>query len=115
MIMPVNLDGFLLTVIRLADLGPLGPRVVVGSRIGCLGHHLNLSHGFRPVADRRAHAVVAGIAAADDDQVFILRVHILFIRKIRVKQTLCVGCQEIHRKVDALGVPARRADIAGIG
>ncbi len=114
-IVTVNSDSLLLTVIGLTDFWPLRPGVILRAPVRRLGHHLDLGHRLGAMADRRAHTVVSSVAAADDHHVFILRVHILFILKMGVQQALSVGFQEIHRKINSLGVPAGRTDIPRLG
>ena len=80
--MTVHSDRLLLAVIRLADLRPLRPRIVLRSLIRSLRHHLDLGHRFCAMPDCRSHAVIAGITTADDDHILILGIYILFILKI---------------------------------
>ena len=62
-------NGFLLAVIGLLNVGPLGPCVVGQRLIGCGGQELKLSHALGTLAHCRAHAIVARVAAANDDDV----------------------------------------------
>ena len=108
-------NGLLLSVICLADLRPLWPGVVFCPLIRGFGHHLNLGHGFTAVADAGAHAVVSGVAAADDDHVFIPDIHEFPVLKIRIQQAFGVCLKEIHRKINSLCVSPRHVYISGIG
>ena len=108
-------NGFLLTVVCLAYLGPLRPGIILGTLVGCLWHHLDLGHGFTAVTDAGTHTVIAGVTATDDHHVFVLCIHILFILKIGIKKALGIGFQEIHRKIDSFCISAGCIDIAGIG
>ena len=62
-------NGFLLAVIGLLNVGPLGPCVVGHRLIGCGGQELKLSYALGTLAHCRAHAIVACVAAANDDDV----------------------------------------------
>src|SRR5687768_16796220 len=62
-----------------------------------------------------ADAVAAGIATADDDDVFALGIDELAIAMIAVEQALSVGGEELHRKVDAFELAARDWQIARLG
>ena len=64
---------------------------------------------------RRADAVGAGVAAADDDDVLVLRRDVLAVGVLAVEQALGVGVQELHREVDALEVAALDRQIARLG
>ena len=80
--MTVHSDRLLLAVIRLADLRPLRPRIVLRSLIRSLRHHLDLSHRFCTMPDGRSYTVIASITTTDDDHILILGIYILFILKI---------------------------------
>ena len=62
-------DGLLLAVIGLLHVGPLGPRIGGRTHLGRAGAVFQLAHRARTLAHRRAHAVVARVATADDDDV----------------------------------------------
>ena len=113
-IMTEQCDRFLLTVIRLTDLRPFRPRIVLRSCIGCLGHHLDLRHGFAAVADGGSHAVISRIPAADDHDILIFRVDIFLILETGIQQALCVCLEEIHREIDPFRISSRRADVSRI-
>ena len=65
--------GFFLAVVQLVDLRPFRPRIVVGALHRRLRQDLDLHEALAAVAHRRADAVGAGVAAADDDDVLALR------------------------------------------
>ncbi len=65
--------GFLLAVIHLVNLGPFGPWVVGGAIERRLRQNLDLDDATAAVTERSADAIGAGIAAADDDHVAVLR------------------------------------------
>ena len=108
-------DCLFLAVVRLADTGPFRPRIAFRTGIRQLRHHFQLYHGFAAVADGSADAVVAGVAAADDNNVLILGADIITIGQIGTDKALCGGFQEIHRIVDAVCIPSFGIDISRIG
>ena len=65
-------NSLLLAVIGLLHVGPLGPRIGGRTHLGRAGAVFQLAHRARTLAHCRAHAVVARVAAADDDDVFAL-------------------------------------------
>ena len=67
------------------------------------------------MTDGGTHAVISGVTAADDDNVLAFGVNISFIFKIGIQQALGVGFQEIHCKIDSLGISSGCFDISGIG
>ena len=80
--------------------GPLGRRAI---------EQLEVDHALAAVAERRADAVGAGVAAADDDHVVALGREVMAVVEVVVEQALGVARQEIHREVDALQVAAGAA------
>ena len=52
--------------------GQSGHGLLVGARVGRPRQQLELVHRARALAVRRAEAVGAGVAAADDDDVLVL-------------------------------------------
>ena len=66
------------------------------------------------MADGGADAVVSGVSAADDDDVFVPGIHVFSVRKIGVQQALGIGGKEINGEIDSLGVAAWRVDVSGI-
>ena len=107
-------DRFFLAIVGLADSGPLRPGIGRKTVVRRLGHHLQLGHRCRAQADRSSHTVVAGISAADDQHVLTFCRDKFSVFKIGIQKTLGGGFQEIHRKIDSLGIPSRRLDIPGI-
>ena len=61
------------------------------------------------MAERRADAVGARVAAADDDHVEALGRNVMAVVEVVVEQALRVAGEEIHRQVDALQIAARAA------
>ena len=61
--------GFFLAVIELVNLGPFGPRIVLGAFHRRLGQDFHLHEALAAVAHGGADAIGAGIAAADDDDI----------------------------------------------
>ena len=72
------------------------------------GEQLELHQAAAAVAHRRADAVGAGVAAADDDHVLALRREVTSVGVAAVQQALGVVVQELHREMDALEVAALR-------
>ena len=69
-------------------------------------------HAQRTVAHRRADAVGASVAAADDHHLLPRSAHVLAILQPAVQQALGVGVQELHRKVHAAQVAALDRQVA---
>ena len=108
----VHRGGFLLTVIGLADARPFRPRIILGSGIGELGHHLELDDALRAVTNAGADTVVAGIAAPDDQDVLVLCGDIGSLLQAVIEQRLGGRSQEINRKIHALCISSIDRDIA---
>ena len=66
------------------------------------------------MAERGAHAVGAGVAAADDHDVLTLGGEGR-VRGLAVQEVLRVGGEELHREVHALGVAAGEGEVAALG
>ena len=66
------------------------------------------------MANGRAHAVVAGVAAADDQHPLAGGRNRAAVRKAGIQQAAGHACQVIHRKVDALRITAGDIDVAGL-
>ena len=71
-IIALKRNSLLLTVVGLFHVGPLGPRIGGRTHLGRAGAVFQLAHRARTLAHRRTHAVVARVAAADNDDVFAL-------------------------------------------
>ena len=67
-------DSLLLAVVGLLHVGPLRPGVARRALIGRSRQELKLAHAARALAHGGAHAVVAGIAAANDHNVQATRI-----------------------------------------
>ena len=107
-------DCLFLAVIRLADLRPLRPWIVLGTLIRCFQHHLKLCHRFGTETDGSSDTVITGVAASDDNNVFALGIDVGMILKIGIQKTLRYGSQEIDSKVDALCISSLCLDISWI-
>ena len=59
-------------------------------------------------------AVVAGVAAADDEDILARRAQSPAVGELAVQQALGHAGQVIHSEVDALGVPAGNIQVAGL-
>ena len=68
---------------------------------GGLGHDLDLRDGPRPLADGGAHAVGAGVATADDDDVLARGQDGLVVRDDVTGHAAVGLAQEVHGEVDA--------------
>ena len=64
--------GLLLTVVEKVGLGPFGPRVVWGTFVRRARHDFELGDALTTVADGGTHAVGAGVAATENDDVLTL-------------------------------------------
>ena len=107
-------NGFLLAVVGLQHAGPLRPGVVCGTLGRGAGHHFQLHHALATLADSRAHAVVTGVAAANDQHLFACGRNRLTIRKVGIQQTAGHAGQVIHGEVDALCIAAGGGDVTGL-
>jgi hypothetical protein len=107
-------DGLLLAVIGLERLGPFGPRIVLGAFQRRLRHDFQLRDTLAAVPDRGAGAIRAGVAAADDDDVFPRRGN-LRAGLEAVEQVPGVRREKIHREMNALERSAFNRQIARLG
>ena len=82
-----------LAVVELVDLRPLRPRIVGRARVGRPRQDLELHQALAAVPQRRADAVGAGVAAADDDDVLALGRDVLAVGEVAVEQALGVACR----------------------
>ncbi len=101
-----------LAIIQLVDARPLRPRVVGRPRFRRLGHDLELHQAAAAVAQRRGHAVGAGVAAADDDHVAAGGREVVAVGLAGVEQMARIAAQELHREVDATQLAAGHAQVA---
>ena len=90
-----------------------GPRLVVGALRGLLRHDLQHGHALGALTDGGAQAVGAGVAAADHDDVLVLRVD-------AVDRFLAVDAaggvrQVLHREVDAVELAPGQVHVARHG
>ena len=105
---------FLLAVVELVNLRPFGPGIVLGAIQRRLRQNFNLHQALAALAQRRAHAVRAGVAAADDDDVPAFGGDVIPVL-VPIQQGAGVGRQKIHREMNALEVPAFDGQIARLG
>src|SRR5205814_6199177 len=96
--------GFLLSVVELVDLGPLGLRIVRRPIERRLRQNLELDKTTAAVPHGGPNTVRSGVAAADDDDVFVLGGNISAVGVIGIEQALGVLVQKFHREVNALQV-----------
>eukprot|EP00982_Pelagococcus_subviridis_P002394 18522-Pelagococcus_subviridis.AAC.9 len=61
---------------------------------------------------RRADAIRPGVAAADDDDVLLLRVDVVAVLEVRIQKRLRVRVEELHREVHALEVAPLHGEVA---
>ena len=78
----------LVTVVDAEDPRPFGPGVVVGTLGRRLGQQLEVDHEVAAVANRRADAVGAGVAATDDDHVLVLGADVLRVLELQSSRLL---------------------------
>ena len=67
-----------------------------------------MSHG-------RTNAVVACIAAANDNNVLALRADVVAVLEVRVQERLCILLKEFHGKVNAIDISVRDLEVARPG
>jgi hypothetical protein len=89
---------------------PVGPDERLVFLLGRLGHELELRHAGRTVAVAGAHAVAAGVAPADDDDVLAGGGDLLF--ELVAGVDLVLLRQELHREMDAIELAARHRQVA---
>ena len=97
------LGGLQLAVVGAQRARPLGPGVVLQALHRCGGHQFQLGDRCAALAQAGAHAVVASVAAAHDDDILALGGD---LRLPAVHQRLRGLGEVIHREVHALRVLA---------
>ena len=105
-------NSLFLAVIGFQDLRPFRPWIGRSSCCRRLRHHLKLCYRFRTQTDGCSHTVITGIATADDQNIFALCKLIWEFCKICIQKTFCYLLQEIHCKVNSLGISSRNLDIS---
>ena len=105
-------NSLFLAVIGFQDLRPLRPWIGRSSCCRRLRHHLKLCYRFRTKTDGGSHTVITGISTADDQNIFALCKLIWKFCKICIQKTFCYLLQEIHCKVNSLGISSRNLDIS---
>ena len=103
-----------LAVVHLQHPGPLGPRIVRRTLLRGLGHHLQRHQVGAALPQGRALTVVAGVAAADDEDILTCGADGLAVGKAAVQQALGHAGEVVHREMDALGIPAGDVQVPGL-
>ena len=96
-----------LAVVHLPDPGPLGPGVGGGPLGGGLRHHFQGHQIGAALPQGGALAVVAGVAAADHQDVLAGGRDGLAVGEFRVQQAAGDAGQVVHREADTLRRPGR--------
>ena len=96
------MNRFLLAIISLEHTRELRPGICCCTAVRQAGINLQLTHAAAALTDNRRHAVIACIAAANNNDVLILRVNRQTISKITVQKALGHAFQIILRKIDTL-------------
>ena len=96
---------------------PLRPRIVRGALGRRLVEQLKIHDALAAVPQRGADAIRAGVAAANDDHVFVLGRGVRFVLEIGIEQALGAAREEIHRELYAVEVAAGVAagGVEGLG
>src|SRR5205814_4588927 len=89
------------------SLRPRRPRVALRARFRRHRHQLELIDRPRALPVHGAEAVGAGIAAADDNHVAILRGDELIVRDFVALAAAVLQREELHREVNALQLAPR--------
>ena len=116
-ILVVGEHGLLVAVVELEDLGPRGPRIVGGARLRRLGQNLEGDDVASALAQRRADAVVARVAAAHHEHALVLGqllqlFDVLALGLLRLLLLLLPALQEAHGEVDAVELSAGYVEVA---
>ena len=102
-----------LAVVHLQNLGPLGPGIIRGPFFRGLGHHFQCHEVGAALPQGGTLTVVAGVAAADDEDIPACRVDGPAVGKLAVQQTPGHAGEVVYREVNSLRVAARDVQIAG--
>ena len=94
------MNRFLLAIISLEHTRELRPGISCCTAVRQAGIDLQLTHAATALTDNRRHAVIACIAAANNNDVLILRINRQAISKITVQKALGHAFQIILRKID---------------
>ena len=114
-VLVVQLEGFFLSVISFEDTRHFRPGVICGTGMGQAGHDLDLFYAFTALPYSGCYTVGAGIAAADDDNVFPFGGDRFFILELAVQKAFRNAVQIVLGKVDALQLAAWDRQIARYG
>ena len=95
-------NGLLLAIVRSENLGEFRPGILLRSRMGQAGIVLQLLHTTAALTNNRSHAVIARIAAADDNYILILGIHKQAVLVIAIQIALGYIMQKLLGKIDAL-------------
>ena len=96
------------------DQRPFGPGVAGGALRGRLGQQFVLLHDFGALAVGRAEAVGAGVAAAQNHHPLALGADAFRFGNGLAGVEAVLLRQIVHSKVDAVQLPARRRQVAGL-
>ena len=77
-------DRFLLAIVSFLYARPFRPGIAAGTFFGRLRHHLQLCHTLTALSDCAAGAVIAGVAAANDQNMQSLGIDSGVIGKARI-------------------------------
>ena len=103
-----------LAVVHFEHPGPLRPRVGSSALLGRLRHAFQCYQIGAALPQGRALTVVAGVAAADDQNVLALGVNGFAIGKLAVQQAFRHAGQVVHGKVHAVCIAAGHIQVAGL-
>ena len=105
-------NGFLLAIIGGKHLRKFRPRILLRARMGQAGIVLQLLHTAAALTNNRGHAVVAGVATADDDNILILGINEKAVLIIAIKIAFRHIVQELLGKVNTLELASLDINIA---
>src|SRR5690606_1968142 len=111
---PVADAALLVRTRRAQQLRPVGPRKLRRARVGRHRKQFDLRHARRALAIARAHAVRAGVAAADHDHVLARREDVFALHR-QAGHAAVLLREEIHREMHAGQIAPRYAQIARRG
>src|SRR5690606_12629556 len=103
------------TVVNAEDLRPQRPWVVGGTIFRRLRHQFEIDDIFGAVTDRRADAVGACIAAADDNDILVLGRNVIAVLEVGIEQALGVGLEEFHCQMNTLQLAIFDRQVAAVG
>src|SRR6266550_7152109 len=96
-------------------LRPLRPRVLRGAAVGRTRQHFELTHGRSALPQRRAQAVGAGVAAADDHDLLSFSRDAVARRELVSFAAAVLRRQEVHREMDPFEVASGYTEVSWRG